>query len=59
MGKNKLKRFAENKDFHHVFQPTREEIISGFDKKGRWNSDFFKNENPLVLELGCGKVNIR
>ncbi|MDD3771779.1 MAG: tRNA (guanosine(46)-N7)-methyltransferase TrmB [Weeksellaceae bacterium] len=55
MGKNKLKRFAENKDFHHVFQPTREEIISGFDKKGRWNSDFFKNENPLVLELGCGK----
>jgi tRNA (guanine-N7-)-methyltransferase len=23
--------------------------------KGKWNADFFKNDNPVVLELGCGK----
>lgn len=55
MGKNKLKRFAENQTFKNVVQPTREEIISNFYLKGRWNTDFFKNDNPIVLELGCGK----
>lgn len=54
--KNKLKRFRENETFSNVIQPTREEVTSGqFALKGKWNSDFFKNENPLVLELGCGK----
>jgi tRNA (guanine-N7-)-methyltransferase len=54
--KNKLKRFRENETFENVFQPTREEVVSGdFSLKGKWNKDFFKNENPLVLELGCGK----
>ncbi len=54
--KNKLKRFKENETFENVFQPTREEVVSGaFNLKGKWNSDFFKNDNPLVLELGCGK----
>jgi tRNA (guanine-N7-)-methyltransferase len=54
--KNKLKRFKENETFQNVFQPTREEVVSNqFPLKGKWNSDFFKNENPIVLELGCGK----
>jgi hypothetical protein len=54
--KNKLKRFRENETFDNVFQPSREEIVSGeFPLRGKWNTDFFKNENPLVLELGCGK----
>lgn len=54
--KNKLKRFRENETFDNVLQPTREEAISGsFPLKGKWNSDFFKNDNPIVLELGCGK----
>ena len=54
--KNKLKRFKENETFGNVFQPTREEVVSGaFALKGKWNSDFFKNDRPLVLELGCGK----
>ena len=54
--KNKLKRFKENETFENVFQPTREEVVSGaFALKGKWNADFFKNDNPLVLELGCGK----
>lgn len=54
--KNKLKRFEENETFVNVFQPTREEVVSeSFPLKGKWNSDFFKNDNPIVLELGCGK----
>ena len=39
-----------------MVQPTREEITNGeFPFKGRWQQDFFRNEKPLVLELGCGK----
>jgi tRNA (guanine-N7-)-methyltransferase len=52
--KNKLKRFKENDTFSNVIQPTREEVIGDFQYKGKWK-DFFKNENPIVLELGCGK----
>ena len=52
--KNKLKRFRENETFENVIQPTREEVLSNFSWKGKWHS-FFKNSNPIVLELGCGK----
>jgi len=54
--KNKLKRFKENETFSNVVQPSRDELInSQFDLKGKWRSKFFKNNNPIVLELGCGK----
>ena len=54
--KNKLKRFKENETFTNVFQPTREEVVGDqFSLKGKWSSEFFKNDNPIVLELGCGK----
>lgn len=54
--KNKLKRFKENDTFENVLQPTREEVVSGnFQYKGKWNSEFFKNDNPIIVELGCGK----
>ena len=54
--KNKLKRFSENETFSNVFQPTREEVVGNeFPLRGKWNSEFFKNDNPIVLELGCGK----
>ncbi|MBQ4913032.1 tRNA (guanosine(46)-N7)-methyltransferase TrmB [Maribacter sp. MMG018] len=52
--KNKLKRFKENETFKNVIQPTREEIQEGFSLKGRWH-EHFKNDHPIVLELGCGK----
>ncbi|AZA87956.1 tRNA (guanosine(46)-N7)-methyltransferase TrmB [Chryseobacterium shandongense] len=55
MGKNKLARFAENKILPNVVQPTRDEALSGFHLKGKWRTEFFKNDNPIVLELGCGK----
>ena len=54
--KNKLKRFKENETFTNVFQPTREEVVGNeFPLLGKWNSDFFKNDNPIIIELGCGK----
>ena len=52
--KNKLKRFRENDTFSNVIQPTREEILDGFTLKGKWHAHF-NNNNPIVLELGCGK----
>lgn len=55
MGKDKLRKFEENKKFWNVIQPSREEVIGGFSLKGKWNKEFFKNNNPIVLELGCGK----
>ena len=53
--KNKLKRFKENLNFTNLFQPSRDDLIEkNFELRGKWNS-FFKNDNPIVLELGCGK----
>ena len=54
--KNKLRRFRENEQFDNVVQPSREELTQdNYPLKGKWQSDFFKNNNPIVLELGCGK----
>jgi len=54
--KNKLKRFKENETFANVIQPERDAVISNsFHLKGKWNAEYFKNDNPIVLELGCGK----
>lgn len=52
--KNKLKRFKENETFKNVIQPTREEVVINFSHKGKWHS-FFGNNNPIIVELGCGK----
>jgi tRNA (guanine-N7-)-methyltransferase len=56
MPKKKLKRFAEVETFHNVFQhmPTSP-VLDDFPLKGNWHSMFFKNNHPIVLELGCGK----
>ena len=54
--KNKLKRFKANETFSNVIQPDRETVQNDiFPLKGKWKSDFFKNDHPIVLELGCGK----
>lgn len=56
MGKNKLRKFAELEGnplvLQYPFGVVRE---SGFPLKGRWRKEFFGNDNPIVLELGCGK----
>ena len=54
--KNKLERFKENLTFTNVLQPDREKMIkNNLFLKGKWNSKFFKNKAPIILELGCGK----
>lgn len=56
MGKNKFKKFKENETFTNLFQPELQDIAdSSFELKGKWKSNYFKNNNPIVLELGCGK----
>lgn len=56
MGKNKLTKFDDMAHFPHVFQYSFEEIQErGCELKGHWGELFFKNSNPIVLELGCGK----
>ena len=57
MAKDKLKRWAENKTFPHVFEPNLMPIIreNATFMKGQWREEFYKNANPLVVELGCGK----
>lgn len=56
MGKNKLKKFAEMQTFSCVFQyPWARLQQEGFPLRGAWHKEFFGNDNPLVLELGCGK----
>lgn len=55
MAKHKLARFAENLTFPNLFQVSFEQLEQqGFEWKGRWN-EFFGNDGPIVLELGCGK----
>lgn len=54
--KNKLKRFKDNEKFKNVIQPSREAVVQEiFKLKGKWNEEYFKNNNPIVVELGCGK----
>lgn len=56
MSKRKLEQFAENETFPHVIQPGSEAMLNDqFHLKGKWKRDFFKNDHPIVLELGCGK----
>ena len=55
MAKNKLKKFAELKTFQHVIEPPIDKPNKSFDLYGQWGRCFFKNENPIVLELGCGR----
>ena len=54
--KNKLYKFKENETFAALLQPTTEELLGkDYKFKGRWGRLFFGNDNPIVLELGCGK----
>ena len=55
-GKGKLKKWNEMKTFNNVAEPTLEEVLrKDYKLKGKWSSDVFKNDKPIVLELGCGK----
>lgn len=56
MSKGKLQKFAEMETFSNVFQYPYSVISEvAFDMKGKWRKQYFHNDNPIVLELGCGK----
>jgi len=56
MGKDKLRKFAENETFPNVIQPEFEEMFNvDYKLKGKWHTEFWKNDKPITLELGCGK----
>ena len=58
MGKNKLKKFAEMETFHNVFQCGAREMVEGSPvvaMRGKWHEEYFHNDHPIVLELGCGR----
>ena len=56
MAKNKLFKFDEITKMDHVLEPSVEMTLNNeIDYKGDWHSRFFKNDNPIILELGCGK----
>lgn len=56
MGKDKFKRFQECLTFDCMIQPQFEEMYKkDYTLKGNWRKDFFKNDNPIILELGCGR----
>ena len=50
MGKDKLRKFAEVATFENVVQ-----LDAGYEYKGKWASNFFGNQKPIILELACGK----
>ena len=55
MGKKKLARFEELGTFRNVIQPEKGQPGKDHPVKGKWRDEIFKNPNPLILELGCGK----
>ena len=57
MGKNKLSKFADMKEYPHVFECplSYKNEQPPFALRGHWQEEFFHNANPIVLELGCGK----
>jgi tRNA (guanine-N7-)-methyltransferase len=56
VGKNKLARWTELNSFNNVIQPLIGDVFSDDHPiKGRWRSEMFRNNNPVILELGCGK----
>jgi tRNA (guanine-N7-)-methyltransferase len=55
VSKKKLIHFQENLSFPHLFQAKYHELISDHHLRNHWKEGFFGNNNPIILELGCGK----
>ena len=55
-GKDKLRKFKENESFSCLLQPATAEVLGRDHRiKGNWDREYFRNGNPVVVELGCGK----
>lgn len=56
MAKHKLQRFAENETFTNLFQHQNYDVRNdAFPLKGKWGQDYFHNDHPIVVEVGCGR----
>ncbi len=55
MGRKKLWRLAELEDFDNLIQLTDQPEQGDFQLRGAWAEEYFKNSNPITLELACGK----
>lgn len=56
MGKDKLRKFKENETFKCLVQPSTDQVLGqNHPLKGHWAKEMFGNDNPIVLEIGCGK----
>ncbi|SHE95940.1 tRNA (guanine-N(7)-)-methyltransferase [Fodinibius roseus] len=55
MGRNKLERFEDITAFENVLEYTDFQESEAPMPKGRWNSEIFEKEQPIILELACGK----
>jgi tRNA (guanine-N7-)-methyltransferase len=56
VAKNKIKQFAEVEQFENVVHHVQhEQAMPNHPLKGKWKKEFFKNNQPIILELGCGK----
>ena len=57
MGKGKLWKWEENSEMENVFEPDLQEAVKGKNHpyRGKWHAEVFGNDNPITLELGCGK----
>ena len=56
MSKGKLAKFADMETYENVFQyPYSVVELVPFEMQGHWHEQYFHNNNPIVLELGCGK----
>jgi tRNA (guanine-N7-)-methyltransferase len=55
-GKDKIRKFRENETFASLYQPALDDVFEkNYALKGKWNKEVFGNDNPIILELGCGK----
>src|SRR4051794_7379889 len=52
---SKLEKFADVEAFDNCIAFGHRDIPQGFKLRGKWRDDFFRNNNPIVVELGCGK----
>lgn len=56
MGKGKLQKFADMENYPNVFQyPYSVLEYVPFEMQGHWHEQYFHNNNPIILELGCGR----
>jgi len=55
VGKKKLIHFEENLTFSHLFQPNYHHLAERFPLRANWHAGFFRNDHPIITELGCGK----